>query len=313
MAQRWPERATDVLVVVALRSLGAALACAVVAALSAALPAAADTPPANVVTPVDYWPACWPDATTTSCYAAVLTDIDYARSLEGVSPLLLPAHFAALDPARQTFVVTNLERSDRGLRPVTGLTADLEAVAAAAVAAQTHPVFASSHVGPMTGTWWTGVWAGAPNALIADLLWMYEDGWSGTDTTNVDCTAPAAAGCWGHRNNILSDFGGSGEIVAGVASGGTPTASVAVVSVGGKGLLPPLRYRWSDALADGAGGPAALAAWGQMRPVMTAGTAHTAVAARPHVVPKAHHKPGRPARVVRVVRPPVVGWEMSLA
>ena len=58
---------------VALRSLGAALACAVVASLSAALPAAADVPAGNVATPVDYWPACWPDATTVSCYDAVLS------------------------------------------------------------------------------------------------------------------------------------------------------------------------------------------------------------------------------------------------
>src|SRR4051812_36252677 len=97
---------------VALRSLGAALACALVASLSAALPAAAATPAGNVATPVDYWPACWPDATTVGCYDAVRIDINYARSLEGVAPMVLPGHFAALDPARQMFVVTNLERSD---------------------------------------------------------------------------------------------------------------------------------------------------------------------------------------------------------
>ena len=285
---------------VALRSLGAALACAVVASLSAALPAAADVPAGNVATPVDYWPACWPDATTVSCYDAVLSDIDYARSLEGVAPMVLPGDFAALDAARQTFVVTNLERSDRGLRPVAGLTTELDAVAAAAVAAQTHPVFAGSHVGPMTGTWWTGVWAGAPNPLIADLLWMYEDGWSGTDTTNVDCTSPSASGCWGHRNNILSDYGGAGEIVAGAASGGPTGTSMALVAVGGKGLLPPLRYRWSDALADGAGGAAAAAAWGRLRPVLTAGAAKGVAVVSSHPVRKSkakhHHRRHRRAQ-----------------
>lgn len=262
----------------ALRSLGAALAFALAASLSAALPAAAAAPAGNVATPVDYWPACWPDATTVACYDAVLAAIDYARTLEGLTPMVLPVHFAALDPARQMFVVTNLERSDRGLRPVAGVTTELDAVASAAVAAQTHPVFASSHVGPMTGTWWIGVWAGAPNPLIADLLWMYEDGWSGTDTTNVDCTSADAAGCWGHRNNILSDFADAGEIVAGVAAGGSTSTSMALVAVGGKGLLPPLRYRWSDALVDGAGGAAALAAWGPLRPVLTTGIAKAAVA-----------------------------------
>src|SRR5437660_6758168 len=153
------------------RGLGAALACAVAAYLSVALPAAADAPATNVVTPVDYWPACWPVGASAACYDAVLTDINYARSLEGIGPMLLPVHFADLDPARQMFVITNLERSDRGLRPVVGLTADLDVVAAAAVSAQTHPSFTSSHVGPMSGMWWTGIWAGAPNPLIADLLW----------------------------------------------------------------------------------------------------------------------------------------------
>src|SRR3954454_12552612 len=293
MAVRRLDRTTDVVVMAALRTLGAALAFAVVASLSAALPAAADTPATNVATPVDYWPACWPDATTVACYDAVLSDINYARSLEGLTPMVLPVHFAALDPARQTFVVTNLERSDRGLRPVAGLSADLDAVAAAAVAAQTHPVFTSSHVGPMTGSWWTGVWAGAPNPLIADLLWMYEDGWSGTDTTNVDCTSADAVGCWGHRNNILSDFGVAGEIVTGAATGGSTGTSMALVAVGGKGLLPPLRYLWSDALADGAGGAVALAAWGPMRPVLTAGATKAVVVVSPHPVRKTkarHHR-----------------------
>ena len=299
---------------VSLRGLGAVLACAVAAVaapLAVALPVLAATPPVNVVAPVDCWPACWPDASTAGCYVAVLADINYARTLDGVAPMVLPGNFAALDPARQTFVVTNLERSDRGLRPVSGLTADLDAVAAAAVAAGTHPVFSSSHVGPMAGSWWTGVWAGAPNSLIADLLWMYEDGWSGTDTTNVDCTAPDAAGCWGHRNNILSDFGGATEIVAGVASASAPSTSMALVSVGGKGLLPPLRYLWSDALAAGAGGPAALAAWGPSRPVLTAGAARAAATVEhPHVVSKAKRGPHRRHRRTRH-RP--WGWNFSLA
>src|SRR4051812_38492571 len=96
----------------ALRSLGVALACALVASASASLPAAAASPTGNIATPVDYWPACWPDATAVACYDTVLMDINYARSLEGLTPMVLPVHFGALDPARQMFVVTNLERSD---------------------------------------------------------------------------------------------------------------------------------------------------------------------------------------------------------
>src|SRR5205807_5871621 len=101
----------------------------------------------------------------------------------------------------------------------------------------------------------------------------------------------------------------AGEIVAGVAFGGTTSTSMALVAVGGKGLLPPLRYLWSDALADGAGGPAALAAWGPQRPVMTAGAANSAVVARPHVVVRAKHHRHRRHHVRRNA---ARGWGLSL-
>ena len=266
MAQPCPLCVTDV-VVMAPRTLGAALACAVVAALCVAMPAAAGSPVTNVVAPVDYWPACWPDATTAACDNAVLADIAYARALEGVGPMVLPTHFAGLDPGRQVFVITNLERSDRGLRPIAGLSTDLDAVAAAeGVAAQTHPVFASSHVGPMTGTWWTGVWAGAPQPPDR--------------RPAVDVRGRLVGD--GHHERRLR-LARSGRLLGPPQQhperlrwrrgdrrrcrpGGTTGTSIALVSVGGKGLLPPLRYLWSDALADGAGGPAAVAALGTAAP-----------------------------------------------
>src|SRR5437016_3030284 len=177
------------------RVLGAAVALAVAAVTVSALPALAETPARNVENPVDYVQTCWTAPNAPECYAAVLADIDYARALEGVAPMVLPAGFASLDAARQTFVVTNLERVDRGLSPIIGLTADLDALAGAAAAAQADPVFTGSLVGPMQGRWWTGIWADTPNPLVADLLWMYDDGYGGTDTTNVDCTSADSAGC----------------------------------------------------------------------------------------------------------------------
>lgn len=226
---------------------------------AAAVPATATTPQGNVGLPVDFWPVCDLGPTSAACTDAVLTDVDYARSLEGVGPMLLPAGFASLDPGRQVFVVTNLERVDRGLRPIVGLTADLATSASAAAVAFTDPVFTGTDVGPLHGVWWTGIWADTPTPLIADLLWMYQDGYSGSDTTNVDCTAAGGTGCWGHRANILSDYGGAAEIVAGTgfAAG---DQSVAELAVGGTGALPPLDYTWAQAVQAGAGGPAALAA-----------------------------------------------------
>ncbi|HMC72583.1 MAG TPA: hypothetical protein VKJ07_25745, partial [Mycobacteriales bacterium] len=84
------------------------------------------------------------------------------------------------------------------------------------------------------------------------------------------------------------------------AAGGPTSTSIALVAVAGKGLLPPLRYRWSDALADGAGGAAAAAAWGRLRPVLTAGAAKgvAVVSSQPVRKSKAkhHHRRHRPAQ-----------------
>jgi hypothetical protein len=33
--------------------------------------------------------------------------------------------------------------------------------------------------------------------------WVYEDGWRGSATINIDCTGPQAPGCNGHRRAIL--------------------------------------------------------------------------------------------------------------
>src|ERR1019366_3072418 len=41
---------------------------------------------------------------------------------------------------------------------------------------------------------------GAANALIANDLWMYDDGPGGP---NADCTSSNSSGCWGHRDGIL--------------------------------------------------------------------------------------------------------------
>lgn len=227
----------------------AAVAAAVLSGGSAAAGTAAVplvNPSANVTLPVDYWTACWPDAATASCSQALLADIDYARGLEGVRPMVLPSDFAQLDPGRQTFVVTNLERVDRGLRPVSGITSSLSVAAQTAATTLADPSFTATSVGPLSARWWTGIWANTPNVLLADLLWMYQDGWAGADTTNRDCTAPDAAGCWGHRDNILSTYGGAPVLVAGVGSSRNWGVSVAEVVVGGYGSLPPLTYAWNS-------------------------------------------------------------------
>ena len=51
---------------------------------------------------------------------------------------------------------------------------------------------------------WESNWAwGTEPALGSDDGWMYDDGVGGP---NGDCTSSNHSGCWGHRDNILTNF-----------------------------------------------------------------------------------------------------------
>src|SRR5476649_57086 len=60
---------------------------------------------------------------TPNCIYSALLNISYARSLEGVGPMILPNNYAGLAPAQQLFVLFNLERTSRGLPAVAELDA----------------------------------------------------------------------------------------------------------------------------------------------------------------------------------------------
>ena len=62
-----------------------------------------------------------------------------ARAHEGLGAMVLPSDFAALTPAEQLFVLTDIERVDRGLPPVVGMVAQLDTDAQNAAAANTDP------------------------------------------------------------------------------------------------------------------------------------------------------------------------------
>jgi hypothetical protein len=53
---------------------------------------------------------------------------------------MLPSDFSGLSAAEQVFVLINLDRVRYGLRPITGLTADLNAAAATGVRFDQDPV-----------------------------------------------------------------------------------------------------------------------------------------------------------------------------
>lgn len=136
--------------------------------------------------------------TAADCQLAVVLGIDQARATEGVGPLHLPSDYDALSVPAQLLVLTDLERLDRGLPGFTGLSATLDGLAEKGAIANTDPN------GPAGRTWGSNWAGGEPSALMADYDFMYNDG---LGSPNVDCSRAAPNGCWGHRSNILSDYG----------------------------------------------------------------------------------------------------------
>ena len=68
-----------------------------------------------------------------------LHNINYARSLEGLGPLVLPSNYASEPVAVQQLIITDEERGDRGLSEFSGLDASLNTAAMAAAVGNTDP------------------------------------------------------------------------------------------------------------------------------------------------------------------------------
>lgn len=196
-------------------------------------------------------------AASATCRQALVADIDAARAREHVRPLSLPRDYVRLPARQQVFVLTNLERVGRGLAPVVGINAELNARAQLGAVGEDDPSPAGWQLEGLAGLVWTSVQATAANPLEADWLWMYSDGWAGAATTNLDCTGPRSAGCWSHRDNILQAYPARSVLVTGAgAAARTPTtASYAQLVLAGTGRAPRLLYTWRRAVADGADHP----------------------------------------------------------
>ena len=96
----------------------------------------------------------------------------------------LPSNCPSLTPPEQLFVLTDLERIDRGLPPISGLAANLNAYAQAGANAGTDPPF------PPYGSTAGSTYASTSSLGTALAMWMYDDGPGGT---NVDCPPRAVA------------------------------------------------------------------------------------------------------------------------
>jgi hypothetical protein len=171
-----------------------------------------------------------------ACDSAALRDFDKVRASDGLAPMTLPKGFATLPAARQLLVLTNLERVDRGLRPFTGLSKRLNGFAAQGAKAGTDPPFPSPFPGDFGGGNWAGV---GTSALLADFVWMYDDG---PGSPNGDCPTKSAAGCWGHRHNILHSYDAPLRMGAAVAQHGR---SIATEYIGGDSADHVSVARWS--------------------------------------------------------------------
>lgn len=220
------------------------------------LPSATTDPLLNVAPSPDYWGPCLTNGSNSpTCIDAVVAAIDSARALEGVAPMVLPAGFASLSPEVQTFVVSNLERVDRGLQPAMGMVDALNTTSAEAAAADADPSLSSWSVGPFAANRWGSIWAGDLNALASDYDWMYNDGWGPSGSYNLDCTTATSSGCWGHRHNILSGYGDQ-ELITGVGSAQqSQWLSIAQLFVAGTGAYPAFTHTWTEFAAAPAPAP----------------------------------------------------------
>ena len=201
-------------------------------ALTACPALAAGNPSGNRQLSVSTLSACELDSSGSSCVSSALGDINAARASEGVSAMVLPPNFVSLTVQQQLLVVSDLERTARGLVPILGLAAPYNAVAQQGAEQEQDPSPNSTN-----GDAWGSNWAGGyPSTLEADFGWMYDDG-PGSD--NVDCPAPGAAGCWGHRDNVVGPWHAPLVMGAGYVANGSIGASMSELFVGGDHATAP--------------------------------------------------------------------------
>lgn len=198
-------------------------------AASASAKTAGILPPAN--------PAADCDARTVHP-AFTVRGLDRCRGKEGVGRLLLPSNWSALTGPQQMLVLIDLERVNRGLAPVVGLSPALDRLAAEGAQAHDDPPFPS---GGFEGG--GGIWFGGQSTVAADYGWMYDDGPKGLDL-NEECPAAGrSSSCWLHRDIILGK-GSGGALVAG---GGATKGSYAFEILSGYSSAG-LAFTWAHEL-----------------------------------------------------------------
>ena len=198
---------------------------------------------------------------TTTCSNDAVSAINSAlNTLESLPALSLNmSAFENLTAPEQIFVITNVERVNRGLPPAVALTTQLNQVAQTAASASTltDPDLSvwSLTGGTQVYSWGSNAAEGTSNALGSDYYYMYDDGYGGV---NGDCTTPSSQWCWGHRDNILGTFINNSECSNNpntyMGTGYTPGASSTFstyteILVGACGTAPTdVVFTWTQAL-----------------------------------------------------------------
>jgi hypothetical protein len=189
------------------------------------------------------------------CVGAVVVALDAARADIGLGAYVLPADFDSLSGPDQILILSNLDRVAYGLPPITGLSTTLASVAQSAMLTDVDPD-PTSLLGDLSVYGWTSNWAGDwANAPYAYYEWMYDDGYDGPETSNIDCTSAAANGCWVHRRNVLA-FASAGTLSLGAAVGtdASGNSSYATTLVWTPSThWTSYSFTWAQAKADGAG------------------------------------------------------------
>ena len=126
--------------------------------------------------------------------------------------MVLPSNFATMSVPVQLLNLANLERVDRGLTAILGLSAALNQDADNAAAQDEDPM-PTHFYGDVATSNWAG---GDSSTLEADFEWMYDDGMG---SGNLDCTSSNQSGCWGHRHDILWHFSAPIAMGAGYGTG----------------------------------------------------------------------------------------------
>jgi hypothetical protein len=150
-----------------------------------------------------------------ACLNGAVSDFNRARAKEGLHGINLPTNFKYLPVTTQLLVLANIDRADRGLTQFVGISKTLSSYALQGARANNDPPF------PSWTQYGAGNWAGTANSLWAQFEWMYDDGYG---SGNLDCKSPSAAGCWGHRHNVIMNW--PGPMIMGVGVSGSSIATL---------------------------------------------------------------------------------------